>query len=67
VGRDKAIRRWLARECLDAGLLDEIVVNLVPVVLGDGIPFLRQHPQRLEGPEVTVAAGVSHLRYRVKR
>jgi hypothetical protein len=30
----------LARECLDPGLLDEIVINLVPVVLGDGIPLL---------------------------
>jgi hypothetical protein len=57
----------LARECLDAGLLDEIVIDLVPVVLGDGIAFLRQHPQRLEDPEVTVAAGVTHVRYRVKR
>jgi len=60
----------LARECLDAGLLDEIVVNLVPVVLGDGIPFLAgiaNGPVQLEDPEVTEAAGVTHLRYRVLR
>ena len=60
----------LARECLDAGLLEEIVINLVPVVLCDGIPFLagiRNGPVRLEDPEVTEAAGVTHLRYRVKR
>ncbi|MEY2443153.1 MAG: hypothetical protein QOJ46_2579 [bacterium] len=60
----------LARECLDAGLLDEIVINLVPVVLGEGIPFLAgiaHGPVQLEDPEVTEAAGVTHLRYRVLR
>jgi dihydrofolate reductase len=28
-----------ARGCLDAGLLDEIVVHLAPVLLGDGVRF----------------------------
>jgi dihydrofolate reductase len=27
----------VARQCLDAGLLDEIVVHLAPVLLGDGV------------------------------
>jgi dihydrofolate reductase len=60
----------VARECLDAGLLDEVVINLVPVVLGSGIPFLAgisNGPVRLEDPEVTEAEGVTHLRYRVRR
>jgi riboflavin biosynthesis pyrimidine reductase len=59
----------LARSCLDAGLLDEIVVNLVPIVLGAGIPFLAgaQETVRLEGPVITPAPGVTHLRYRVRR
>lgn len=59
----------VARECLAAGLLDEIWVNLVPVVLGDGIAFLagvKSAPVRLEDPEVVEAAGVTHLRYRVR-
>jgi dihydrofolate reductase len=59
-----------ARACLDAGLLDEVVVNLVPVVLGRGIPFLagiERGPVRLEDPEVVAAPGVTHLRYRVRR
>jgi dihydrofolate reductase len=59
----------VARECLGAGLLDEIWVNLIPVVLGTGIPFLSgvaNAPVRLEDPEVTEAAGVTHLRYRVR-
>jgi len=60
----------LARACLDAGLLDEIVINLVPVVLGHGIAFLAgiaNGPVQLEDPAVTEAAGVTHLRYRVRR
>jgi dihydrofolate reductase len=32
----------IAQQCLNAGLLDEIVVNLVPVLLREGIPFFRQ-------------------------
>ena len=60
----------IASQCLDAGLLDEIWVDLVPVLLGDGTPFfdqLRRAPVELEGP-VSVVAGedVTHLRYRVR-
>jgi dihydrofolate reductase len=58
----------VARECLAAGLLDEIVVNLVPVILGDGIPWFAgtaNAPWRLSDPEVVEAPGVTHLRYRV--
>src|SRR5262249_7569447 len=29
----------IARQCLDAGLLDEVHVDLVPVILGGGTPF----------------------------
>ena len=60
----------VASQCLDAGLLDEIHVDLVPVVLGGGIPFfegLSSGPFVLEGPDVVEGDGVTHLRYRVKR
>lgn len=60
----------VARECLDAGLLDEVVINVVPVVLGEGIPFLAgiaNGPVRFEDPEVIEAPGVTHMRYRVAR
>ena len=60
----------VARECLAAGLLDEIVINLVPVAIGRGIPFLAgvaNAPIRFEDPEVIEAPGVTHLRYRVRR
>ena len=29
----------VAAQCISAGLIDEIFVHLVPVLLGDGIPF----------------------------
>ncbi|GLZ34715.1 deaminase [Lentzea sp. NBRC 105346] len=60
----------IARQCLDAGLLDEIYVDLVPVLLGSGTPFfseLRKSPVSLEGPLAVVEGkNVTHLRYRVK-
>jgi dihydrofolate reductase len=60
----------IARQCLNAGLLDEIWVDLVPVLLGGGTPFfdeLKGAPVELEGP-VSVVEGidVTHLRYRVR-
>jgi dihydrofolate reductase len=59
----------VARSCLDAGLLDEIIVNLVPLVLGKGLPFLAgaRETVRLEDPEITPAPGVTHMRYRLRR
>jgi dihydrofolate reductase len=59
-----------ARECLAAGLLDEIMVNLVPVVLGEGVPFFagtRGAPHLFENPEIVAGDRVTHLRYRVRR
>jgi dihydrofolate reductase len=61
----------IASQCLDAGLLDEVWVDLVPVILGGGTSFfdqLKGAPYELEGP-VSVVEGdnVTHLRYRVRR
>jgi dihydrofolate reductase len=60
----------IARQCLDAGLLDEIWVDLVPVLLGAGTPFFEQlagAPVELEGPtSVVEGTDVTHLRYRVR-
>ena len=60
----------IASQCLDAGLLDEVWVDLVPVLLGGGTRFfdqLQRAPVELEGP-VSVVEGtdVTHLRYRVR-
>ena len=57
------------RQCLDAGVLDELQINVVPVVLGEGSPYfdgIERHVQ-LEGPEVIEGIGVTHLRYRVAK
>jgi dihydrofolate reductase len=53
-------------QCLNAGLLDEIAVSLVPVLLGSGIPLfanLEHAPMVLEGPRITEGSGVTHLRF----
>jgi dihydrofolate reductase len=60
----------VAREVLAAGLLDEIVVSLVPVVLGKGVPWFAgtaDGPHRLSDPEIVAAPDVTHLRFRVLR
>ncbi|HCT79028.1 MAG TPA: deaminase [Micromonosporaceae bacterium] len=61
----------IARQCLEAGLLDEIWIDLVPVLLGGGTPFfdqLKNIPVVLDGPiSVIEDIDVTHLRYRVRR
>jgi dihydrofolate reductase len=56
------------QQCLKAGLLDEIGIDLVPVLLGKGIrlfEYLGIEPVELEITDVTKDVGVTHLRYRV--
>lgn len=58
----------VARQCLKAGLLDEIGIDLVPVLLGDGVRFFEQlgiEPIELECTSVIPANGVIHLSFRV--
>ena len=61
----------IASQALDAGLIDEIWVDLAPVILGEGTPFfsgLATKPVALEGPlEVIEGKDVTHLRYRVAK
>jgi dihydrofolate reductase len=59
----------IVRQTLEAGILDELQVNVVPVVLGEGLPFFDGIPEavELEGPDVVQGIGVTHLRYRVAR
>ena len=59
----------IAQQCLNAGLLDGIAVDLVPILLGDGIHFfdnLSRAPVALDGPRVIEGTGVTHLYYRVR-
>lgn len=58
------------QQCINLGLLDEICVSLVPVLLGEGIPFfgpLLESPVRLQGPQVVEGEGVTHLYFSVRR
>jgi dihydrofolate reductase len=58
----------VARQCLAAGLIDEVVVFLAPVLLGDGVRLvsrLETAPVELELVDVSRAGGVTNLRFRV--
>jgi dihydrofolate reductase len=56
-----------AQQALNAGLLDAVRVSLVPVLLGDGIPFfgkLEDGPVWFETPEVVETGPVTHLYFK---
>jgi dihydrofolate reductase len=56
------------QQCLDAGLLDEIHVDLAAVLLGSGVRLfdhLANAPAVLGNPTVVTGVGVTHLRYPV--
>jgi dihydrofolate reductase len=59
----------LAQQCLGEGLLDEIVIHLAPVLLGDGVRLFENHlasrAPALECTRVIESAKVTHLQYRV--
>jgi dihydrofolate reductase len=58
----------IAQQCLQLGLLDEIQIDLVPVLLGGGVRFFDQigaAPIDLERLWVIEGTGVTHLRFRV--
>lgn len=58
----------VVKQCLNAGLLDEIQIDLVPVLLGGGVRLfdhLGTAPIQLERIQVVEAPGVTHLRFRV--
>jgi dihydrofolate reductase len=57
------------QQCLDAGLLDEIHVDLASVLLGAGVRLfdhLANTPLVLGDPTVVTGVGVTHLRYPVQ-
>jgi dihydrofolate reductase len=61
----------IASQGLEAGLVDEVWVDLAPVILGGGTPFfpaLGGAPYSLNGPtSVVEGTKVTHLRYEVVR
>ena len=53
-----------------AGLVDEVLVDLVPVVFGAGVRYFGDYagsPLLLENPEIVQGDRVTHLRYRVRQ
>ena len=60
----------VAQQCIKAGLIDEVGIDLVPVLFGEGIRFfdcLGNDKIELERTRVLEAPGVTHLRFRVVR
>ena len=58
----------IVQQCIRAGLLDEIHIDLVPVLLGDGVRLfdhLGTGSIELESTRVIEGAGVTHLTFRV--
>ena len=58
------------QQCLDAGLLDELHVDLAAVLLGGGVRLfddLANTPAVLGNPTVVAGEGVTHLRYPVRK
>jgi dihydrofolate reductase len=60
----------VARQCLEAGLLDEMLIFIAPVLLGDGTR-LHEHPGgtnvKLERISLTSAPNATNLWFRVVR
>ena len=60
----------IARQCVCRGLLDEIVIHLVPVLLGEGVRFYDAPGTgqvSLERIAVSAAEQITDLRFRVVR
>jgi dihydrofolate reductase len=61
----------LAAQCLDAGLIDEIVVHVAPVLLGEGVRLYGVAGERrqveLERTELDESGQLTSLRFRVNR
>jgi dihydrofolate reductase len=60
----------LIRSALDAGLIDEMIVTIVPIILGQGMPLFAgvhgRHPLALVSSR-PIGADMVQLRYEVKR
>jgi len=58
------------QQCLKAGLVDEIMIHLVPLLLGEGIRLfdhLGGEAIELERTEIVATSGITSFRFRVVR
>jgi dihydrofolate reductase len=70
--RDVAVSAGqMAGQALREGLIDQVVLNLVPAVLGSGRPFFGQgamaEPVLFDDPRIVQGRQVTHLVYDVRR
>jgi dihydrofolate reductase len=55
---------------LDAGGIDEFIIHVIPVFIGEGIPLIRPRHRNVQLDLVSTRRfpdGVARLHYRVKR
>jgi len=55
---------------LEAGLIDELIITVIPILLGTGIPLFREQPADVHLELISTRAydfGFAQHRYRVKR
>jgi riboflavin biosynthesis pyrimidine reductase len=59
----------VAGQCLQRGLVDEVLVYVLPVLLGDGTRFWSPGPARIDLEPIsnTQSGAVTILRFRVRR
>jgi dihydrofolate reductase len=54
-----------ARQAIAAGLVDEMMITIVPVLLGGGVRIFDELPARLEILDTWPSPNATHVRYRV--
>jgi dihydrofolate reductase len=60
----------IARQCLEAGLLDEVIIHVAPVLVGDGVRLFERAgggPVKLDPISSVDEGGMTVLRYMVGR
>jgi dihydrofolate reductase len=60
----------IAQQALDLGLVDRVNISLVPVLMGEGIPYfanLARAPHRFDDPVIIPGSRATHLSYTVRR
>ena len=60
----------IARQCLEQGLLDEIIVHVAPVLVGDGVRLFEragEEPVKLDPISSVDEGGMTVLRYSARR
>ena len=58
------------RQCIEAGLTDELIIHMVPILLGDGVRLFGEpaaDPARLELLESSRSGQITSLRFKVLR